>query len=243
VAIGTANLADGWTLFGGLLGGTWAYGGDSRGFWWGQLAFSAGPKVELITPTGGPDAGFLERFLASRGPGLHHLTFVVPDLTETLAVVRAAGIEPVSVRLENPNWKEAFLHPRDAHGLVIQVAEQSGPPPAPAPPGDLPAPGPASAFALVERYVRDLDAATALFRDVLQGEVRPGPDDDAGAAELSWPGGARLRLSQPPPGDGGRGGATGPLHFRPDRGGYDESERGHAAQLARRLGVALDLDG
>jgi hypothetical protein len=67
LAVGTPALADGWELFGGVLGGTWAYGGDSPGFWWGQLEFAAGPKVELLTPTGGPDAAFLERFLAAKG--------------------------------------------------------------------------------------------------------------------------------------------------------------------------------
>src|SRR5690349_23091160 len=60
LAIGTPNLADGWELFGGVLGGTWAYGMDSPGYWWGQLRFAAGPKIELLTPTGGPDAAFLE---------------------------------------------------------------------------------------------------------------------------------------------------------------------------------------
>ena len=65
LAVGTTALADGWELFGGVLGGTWAYGGDSSGFWWGQLGFAAGPKIELMMPTGGPDAAFLERFLAA----------------------------------------------------------------------------------------------------------------------------------------------------------------------------------
>ena len=69
LAIGTYHLTDGWELFGGVLGGTWAYGMDSPGYWWGQLAFAAGPKIELLTPTPGPDAAFLERFLAARGAG------------------------------------------------------------------------------------------------------------------------------------------------------------------------------
>ena len=43
-AIGTPALSDGWDLFGGVLGGTWAFGDDSPGFWWGQLEFAAGRK-------------------------------------------------------------------------------------------------------------------------------------------------------------------------------------------------------
>src|SRR5689334_25078146 len=63
LAIGTPNLTDGWELFGGVLGGTWAHGMDSPGYWWGQLRFAAGPKIELLTPTEGPAAAFLARFL------------------------------------------------------------------------------------------------------------------------------------------------------------------------------------
>ena len=126
LAIGTPALTDGWELFGGLLGGRWAYGGDSPGFWWGQLEFAAGPKIELLTPSGGPAAAFLERFLAARGAGPHHLNFIVTDIQSTLAGIRTLGIEPAQVNLANPNWKEAFLHPRSAHGIVIQVAQQAG---------------------------------------------------------------------------------------------------------------------
>ena len=111
-AIGTSALADGWDLFGGVLGGTWAYGGDSRGYWWGQLEFASGPKVELLTPTGGPDAAFLERFLAARGAGPHHFNFITADIEATLARVRALGIEPVQVNLDSDTWKEAFQEGR-----------------------------------------------------------------------------------------------------------------------------------
>ena len=106
LAIGTPALTDGWELFGGVLGGTWAYGMDSPGYWWGQLEFAAGPKIELLTPTDGPDAAFLERFLAARRQGPHHFNFLVSDIHDTLARVRALGIEPVGVNLDNPYWQE-----------------------------------------------------------------------------------------------------------------------------------------
>ena len=140
-AIGTQTLTDGWDLFGGVLGGTWAYGGDSRGYWWGQLSFAAGPKIELLTPTGGPDAAFLERFLAAHGTGPHHFNFAVDDIEDALARIRALGIEPVGVSLDNPSHLEAFLHPRNAHGIVIQIAQEVCSPRGPAP-RELPEPGP-----------------------------------------------------------------------------------------------------
>src|SRR6185437_14138415 len=69
------------------------------------------------------------------------------------ASIKAAGIEPVGVNLSSPGWKEAFLHPRDAHGIVIQVAQQASSPPPAAPPLDLPDPGPASRLDLIEHHV------------------------------------------------------------------------------------------
>jgi len=265
VSIGTRVLADGWELFGGLLGGTWVSGGDSPGFWWGQVRFATGPKIELITPTGGPDSAFLERFLNFRGPGPHHLNFIVSDIEQTLRRIRALDIEPVQVRLDDPRWKEAFLRSRDAFGIVIQVAEQSGPPQELTAPAGLALTGPPSAFTLVEHYVDDIGAATQLFESVLDGEVVSRADSDAGSvAELTWLNGARLRLRTRRPGsrdehgfspdtgaqasprasDGprlGSTGAAGPLHFSRDGGPFSRDELSRAAEKARLLGVSVEL--
>jgi methylmalonyl-CoA/ethylmalonyl-CoA epimerase len=246
VAIGARALTDGWDLFGGLLGGRWVYGGDSPGFWWGQLQFSTGPKIELLRPTGGPDSAFLDRFLTAGGPRPHHLNFIVTDIRQTLSRVRALGIEPVQVSLLNPNWKEAFLHPKTAYGIVIQVAEQSGPPPELAPPPELPGQGPATAFTLVEHHVADLAGAMRLFREALEGEVVSRPDGpDRSAAELTWENGARLRLVQAsgPPGDPGSRseGALRHLHFTRESGAFSPADLSRAADLSQRVGVSLQL--
>jgi methylmalonyl-CoA/ethylmalonyl-CoA epimerase len=246
VAIGTRALTDGWDLFGGLLGGSWVYGGDSPGFWWGQLRFRIGPKIELLTPTEGPDATFLERFLASRGAGPHHFNFIVPDIAAALSRVRALGIEPVQISLVSATWKEAFLHPKDAYGIVIQVAEQSGPPPELAAPAQLPAPGPASAFTLVEHYVADIDGAIRLFEEALEGEIVSRQDTaEASVAELTWENGARLRLVQAAQAAGRAGprpgGGPGHLRFIRDGEQFSQADRGRAADLARRLGISLQL--
>lgn len=244
VAIGTRTLTDGWQLFGGLLGGTWVYGGDSPGYWWGQLRFASGPKIELLTPTSGPDGAFLERFLASRGPGPHHLTFLVGDIGQTLSAVRAMGIDPVGVNLSNPAWKEAFLHPRDAHGIVVQLAEQSGTPRL-APPAELPEPGPASAFALVEHHVTDFSGATRLFSELLDGElVTPADSTSASVADLTWQNGIRLRLVGPAASAAGpTSPPTATTHLRFTRPGaaFSPAELSRAAELARRLGTPLRL--
>jgi methylmalonyl-CoA/ethylmalonyl-CoA epimerase len=236
LAVGTSALADGWDLFGGVLGGRWAYGGHSPGYWWGQLQFAAGPKIELLTPTGGPDAAFLERFLAARGAGPHHFNFLVTDIEDTLARIRASGLEPVGVNLANPYWREAFLHPRSAHGIVIQVAQPGGPEPTCAPPRELPEPGPPARLDLIEHHVGDLDAAVRLFTDILDGRLEAG---GAGTAELTWPGGKRIRLVRE---DGlPLGGAL--HHVRFARDPFTAQDRQRAELLAKRLGMTVELAG
>jgi methylmalonyl-CoA/ethylmalonyl-CoA epimerase len=235
LAIGTSALTDGWDLFGGVLGGTWVYGGDSPGYRWGQLRFVSGPKIELLTPTGGPDAAFLERFLAARGAGPHHFNFIVTDIAQTLARIQAFGIEPIGVSLDNPHWKEAFLHPRSAHGIVIQVAQPGGSPRAPAP-RELPEPGPPTFFDLIEHHVSDLDGATRLFREVLDGRLEAADDH---AAELTWPGGIRIRLVRE---DGlPLGGALHHVRFTRAEGAFSAQDEDRAASLAKRLGLTVEL--
>jgi len=238
LAIGTSVLADGWDLFGGVLGGRWAYGSDSEGFWWGQLDFAAGPKIELLTPNGEPGGSFLDRFLAARGAGPHHFNFAVTDIESTLARIRAAGIEPVGVNLDDPTWKEAFLHPRSAHGIVIQVAQQDGPAPLCAPPPDLPEPGPATRLDLIEHHVVDLDGAVRLFRDVLDGELT-----DAGTqtADLSWPGAKRIRLVREE--DLPHGGTLHHIRFTRVNGPFTDRDRALTALLSKRLGTPIHLSG
>jgi methylmalonyl-CoA/ethylmalonyl-CoA epimerase len=235
LAVGTADLTVGWELFTGVLGGTWVYGGDSPGFWWGQLNYAAGPKIELLTPTEDPEVDFLERFLAARGAGPHHFNFMVTDIESTLARVRAFGIEPVGVNLASPDWKEAFLHPRAAHGIVIQVAQQSGSPES-APPRELPEPGPATRMDLIEHHVGDLNGAVRLFRDVLDGHLETA---DSAAAELTWPGGKRIRLVRE---DGlPLGGALHHVRFTRMADAFTAQDRERADLLAKHLGLTLEL--
>ena len=234
VAIGTRTLKDGWQLFGGLLGGSWVYGGDSPGFWWGQLRFGSGPKIELLTPTGGADSAFLERFLTSRGPGPHHFTFIVADLTKTLCEVRASGIEPVGVDLSDEAWREAFLRPRDAHGIVVQLAQQSATPEL-APPAELPEPGPSSAFEPVEHHVNDISGATRLFTELLDAELVTRAGSQNASAELTWSNGARLRLV------GHAANTRTHLHFTRQGPEFSPAEINRAADLAQRLGTSVRL--
>jgi hypothetical protein len=129
------------------------------------------------------------------------------------------------------------LHPRAAHGIVIQVAQQDGSPTS-APPRELPEPGPPTRLDLIEHHVSDLDGAVRLFRNVLDGRLEAA---DAGTAELTWPGGKRIKLVRE---DGlPLGGALHHVRFTRVTGAFSTQDRERAGLLARQLGLTLDLAG
>jgi methylmalonyl-CoA/ethylmalonyl-CoA epimerase len=116
-------------LYQDLLGGRFAGGGDNRraGFRVVQLGFRDGTRVELLEPLAG--STFLDTFLAGRPQGgLHHLTFRVTDIRAALHRVEELGLTAISVHLDDPRWRELFVHPRQASGALIQLA-QPGPGP------------------------------------------------------------------------------------------------------------------
>ncbi len=108
-----------------LIGGRRFDGGYEPGtdFHWVQYDLPHWGRLELIR-TDSPDPDhFINRFLATRGEGLHHLTFKVTDLGVAVARATELGFEVVGMDEGNPEWKEAFIHPRSAHGVLIQLAE------------------------------------------------------------------------------------------------------------------------
>jgi methylmalonyl-CoA/ethylmalonyl-CoA epimerase len=111
-------------LYGDLLGGRFRTGGDNQrtGYRVVQLGFRDGTKVELMEPLAG--SSFFDGFFAGRPTGgLHHLTFTVPDITAALRRVEELGLTATGVNFENPDWQELFVHPRLAHGALIQLAQ------------------------------------------------------------------------------------------------------------------------
>jgi methylmalonyl-CoA epimerase len=132
VAIATWDVTTLVHLLTKVLGAEYVDGGDdtNTGFRWLQFRLPGG-KVEVLEPL--DREGFLYRFLTKRGEGLHHVTFYVRDLADAVPRLTAAGYDPVDVNLEHASWKEAFLHPRDTSGVLIQLAETPVPEGASAP--------------------------------------------------------------------------------------------------------------
>lgn len=105
-----------------MMGGTFLDGGDNvrMQFRWVQFSLPGNSTLELIQPLEGND--WLVRHLERRGEGVHHLTFRVSNLEA--AVARAEELEmKVTGYHRSPTWSEAFIHPKSAHGVVLQFAE------------------------------------------------------------------------------------------------------------------------
>jgi catechol 2,3-dioxygenase-like lactoylglutathione lyase family enzyme len=227
VAIAVERITDLWPTFAAALGGRYVDRGIGSDFEWTQLRFANGFVIEGLQPVGAENGAFLHRFLARNGPGPHHITFKVPDLDAALARVREAGLSPVAENRDDPLWLEAFLHPREAHGIVVQLAQLGDdlPPPPPEPEGfpDLAYDHPVASLGRVVHAVADLDAAATLYRDVLGGRVvSTGSAVDGNHwIELAWAGPGRLRLLEATNGDiadwvGDRPGRLRHLYFNHD---------------------------
>ena len=79
--------------------------------------------VELLAPLG-PDTP-VGKFIAKRGPGLHHVAYQVTDIDSTLAVLSQAGLRLID---EQPrpgigSSRVAFLHPKSAGGVLIEIVQ------------------------------------------------------------------------------------------------------------------------
>ncbi|HEX4746682.1 MAG TPA: methylmalonyl-CoA epimerase [Gaiellaceae bacterium] len=78
-------------------------------------------RFELVTPTG--DDTPVGRFLARRGPGMHHVALRTEDLRATLDELDAAGVKLVDrvPRRGLFGLEVAFVHPDSVHGVLTEV--------------------------------------------------------------------------------------------------------------------------
>ena len=81
-------------------------------------------RVELLEPTS-PDSA-VGRFVAKRGEGIHHLAFRVQDLEAVLERLRSHGVEILGdgARDGAEGTRVAFLHPRSAGGVLIELVSR-----------------------------------------------------------------------------------------------------------------------
>jgi methylmalonyl-CoA/ethylmalonyl-CoA epimerase len=88
-----------------------------------QVAFLpiAGAEVELVKPNS-DDSG-IGKYLAKRGPGMHHVCLEVDDIEAMLAQLRTKGIRLIN---DKPNTaadgkRYAFIHPESSSGVLVEL--------------------------------------------------------------------------------------------------------------------------
>jgi lactoylglutathione lyase/methylmalonyl-CoA/ethylmalonyl-CoA epimerase len=81
-------------------------------------------EIELVQPT--TDDSGIARYLARRGEGIHHICLEVDDIEAALAQVAAQGMELIdkTPRIGSGGQKLAFVHPKSAHGVLIEFYER-----------------------------------------------------------------------------------------------------------------------
>jgi len=79
--------------------------------------------IELLAATG-PDTP-VGKFIAKKGPGMHHVAYQVDDIEATLATLKEAGLRLIDEKPRTGirNSRVAFLHPATAGGLLTEIVQ------------------------------------------------------------------------------------------------------------------------
>jgi methylmalonyl-CoA/ethylmalonyl-CoA epimerase len=114
-------------LLGDLLGLECAHSESADGFT--ERMLPAGDSYLQLLQATGP--GTVERFLARRGPGLHHVAFEVDDVARAVSDLRSRGVRLVdeTPRTGGMGTTIAFIHPAAIGGLLVELVESPRPGP------------------------------------------------------------------------------------------------------------------
>lgn len=79
-------------------------------------------EVELVEPTD-PNSG-LAKYLVKRGEGMHHICLEVNNIEAMLKILREKGVILINeVPIDLPGRRMAFIHPKAANGVLIELYE------------------------------------------------------------------------------------------------------------------------
>ncbi len=92
-----------------------------------RVAFldAGGVQIELLESL--QEDGVIARFIEKRGEGLHHVAFATSDIVTEMVRLRNAGFELVDrePRVGSRGRRVAFIHPRSAHGVLLELVEEA----------------------------------------------------------------------------------------------------------------------
>ncbi len=82
-------------------------------------------EIELLEPL--DPANSIGRFLEKRGEGIHHICVMVEDIEATIKQLTQAGAQMAGEVREHPDGtRYAFIHPKSAHGVLMELYQQPG---------------------------------------------------------------------------------------------------------------------
>lgn len=87
-----------------------------------------GVVIELLQPH---EAGeeTVSKFLAKKGEGIHHICYLVDNIEKAQTDMIAKGYKPIwdKPRMGSSHKLVTFLHPKDTHGVLIELSQKSTP--------------------------------------------------------------------------------------------------------------------
>lgn len=97
--------------------------GGALEYYWEIFALGDLSRFEIIKKTV-EEGSFLDNFLKSKKDGgIHHITLQTPDIKMTKNYLDDNEIPYFGYRDMENNWKELFIHPKHAFGILLQIAE------------------------------------------------------------------------------------------------------------------------
>jgi len=89
---------------------------------WQILSLGDLSRIEILNPTG--VGSFLDGFLKNKNGGVHHITLQTPDIQDAIKQLDKHGIPYFGYNeYKDAYWKEIFIHPKHAFGVLIQISE------------------------------------------------------------------------------------------------------------------------
>lgn len=106
-----------------ILGATSQYNGTDNNmkYYWETFALGDLSRFEIIKPTA--EGSFLENFFKNKEGGIHHLVLQTPDIEMTKEILEKNNIPYFGYQNYGERWKELFIHPKDAFGVLLQIGE------------------------------------------------------------------------------------------------------------------------